>query len=81
MVQMPTGTGKTHLMAAVISEQAEGIGDEHGGVLIVAHRRELIEQIRATIKAFGIEGDKVVVEPRSPVPGSRCRGRWPCRGQ
>ena len=62
MVQMPTGTGKTHLMAAVISEQAEGIGDEHGGVLIVAHRRELIEQIRATIKAFGIESDKVVVE-------------------
>ena len=39
MVQMPMGTGKTHLMAEVIRERmAEG-------VLIVAHRIELIAQI------------------------------------
>ena len=48
MVQMPTGTGKTHLMAAVIRERlAEG-------VLVVAHRRELIEQIQQTLQAFGL---------------------------
>ena len=33
MVQMPTGTGKTHLMAAVIREKMDR------GVLIVAHRQ------------------------------------------
>ena len=32
MVQMPTGTGKTHLMAAVIREQLSK------GVLVVAHK-------------------------------------------
>ena len=47
-MQMPTGTGKTHLMAAVIRERlAEG-------VLVVAHRRELIEQIQQTLQAFGL---------------------------
>ena len=40
MVQMPTGTGKTHLMAAAIKRC---IGDSARGVMIVAHRRELIE--------------------------------------
>jgi len=48
MVQMPTGTGKTHLMAAVIREAADD------GVLIVAHRQELICQISQTLEAFGI---------------------------
>ena len=46
MVQMPTGTGKTHLMAAVIREASpgpsEGRGAQKGQVLVVAHRRELI---------------------------------------
>ena len=49
MVQMPTGTGKTHLMAAVIREQLSK------GVLVVAHRVELIQQIKETLLAFGIE--------------------------
>ena len=58
MVQMPTGTGKTHLMAAVIREYAKK------GVLVVAHRRELIEQIKVTVTAFGIDltKDSVIVE-------------------
>lgn len=43
MCQMPTGTGKTHVLAAVVSECAKG-----GLVWMVAHRRELIEQIEAT---------------------------------
>ena len=48
MVQMPTGTGKTHLMAAVIQENMER------GVLIVAHRVELIGQISETLKTFDV---------------------------
>ncbi|MBQ8656572.1 MAG: DEAD/DEAH box helicase [Prevotella sp.] len=48
MIQMPTGTGKTHLMAQVISKHAT----EH--VLIVAHRIELIEQISQTLTRFGV---------------------------
>ena len=44
MVQMPTGTGKTHLLAAVVKEFLCGIGIGTR-VWIVAHRRELVEQI------------------------------------
>ena len=48
MVQMPMGTGKTHLMAEVIRERmAEG-------VLIVAHRIELIAQISEMLDKFGV---------------------------
>ena len=66
MVQMPTGTGKTHLMAEVIREasslslQGNDQGDEKG-VLVVAHRRELIEQIKQTIDFFGIDRKKSLV--------------------
>ena len=49
MVQMPAGTGKTRLMAAVIRENMAH------GVLIVAHRVELIGQISQTLESFGIE--------------------------
>lgn len=42
MVQMPTGTGKTVLMSEIIR-------NEKSSVLVVAHRRELIEQIRQTL--------------------------------
>jgi superfamily II DNA or RNA helicase len=47
MVQMPTGTGKTVLMTEVIRTWTI----DHGPltILIVAHRRELIEQIRQTL--------------------------------
>jgi superfamily II DNA or RNA helicase len=61
MVQMPTGTGKTYLMAEVIrGEKIEVSGErsevrgENGGVLIVAHRVELIGQISQTLDAFGV---------------------------
>ncbi len=47
MCQMPTGTGKTHVLAAVVSEYAKG-----KTVWVVAHRRELIEQIESTWAAF-----------------------------
>ena len=57
MVQMPTGTGKTVLLAEVIRSLAPmGVGSGHqdGGVLVVAHRRELIKQISETLDGFGI---------------------------
>ena len=64
LVQMPTGTGKTVLMAEVI----RGIGSR---VLIVAHRRELIEQIKRTVRAFGIAQDDVVVESIQKLSGGK----------
>ena len=47
MAQMPTGTGKTVLLASVV----ESFLREHANcnVWIVAHRRELVSQIRETI--------------------------------
>ena len=59
MVQMPTGTGKTLLLAQAIRnerQRAEGAGH----VLIVAHRRELIEQIRRTVSRFMGDGSPLV---------------------
>ncbi len=47
MCQMPTGTGKTHVLVSVVSEYARG-----KTVWVVAHRRELIEQIERTWAAF-----------------------------
>ena len=48
MAQMPTGTGKTVLLASVV----EAFLREHSNcnVWIVAHRRELVSQIRETIQ-------------------------------
>ena len=52
MVQMPTGTGKTHLLAAVIYDHLK---EQQGQcVWIVAHRRELVEQIKETVAQYGI---------------------------
>lgn len=52
MVQMPTGTGKTVLLAEVIRNR------KTKGVLVVAHRRELIAQIKQTIDSFDIDREK-----------------------
>lgn len=54
MVQMPTGTGKTHLLAAVVHDVLEA-GGGRGCVWIVAHRRELVEQIEETVARYGLE--------------------------
>lgn len=50
MVQMPTGTGKTHVLAAVVSSF---LTDGKRTVWIVAHRRELVEQIEETVAKYG----------------------------
>ena len=51
MVQMPTGTGKTHLLAAVVREFLHRSDTR---VWIVAHRRELVEQIEETVARYGM---------------------------
>ena len=90
MVQMPTGTGKTVLLAEVIRKELRGEnlglrgaaprvgrddlelrGDDRR-VLVVAHRRELLEQIRGTVDAFGIDREegRVVVESIQKLSGA-----------
>ena len=60
MVQMPTGTGKTHLLASVISDWLKVA--ERKSVWIVAHRRELVEQIEGTVARYGMEPKGGVVK-------------------
>lgn len=63
MVQMPTGTGKTHLLAAVIYDHLK---EEQGKcVWIVAHRRELVEQIEETVARYGISKENGRVKAMS----------------
>lgn len=65
MVQMPTGTGKTVLMAEIIRQRISRITRKgKDGILIVAHRRELLDQIRGTVRYFGIDmkENHIVVE-------------------
>ena len=68
MVQMPTGTGKTILLAEAIREEFKinkfkiqnSSAVASGGVLVVAHRIELIDQISRTLDKFGIEHGLIV---------------------
>ena len=55
MVQMPTGTGKTMVLAELVKRLM--MRDEGIRILIVAHRRELIEQIKETVKRMGLNAD------------------------
>ncbi|MBO5155667.1 MAG: DEAD/DEAH box helicase [Prevotella sp.] len=86
MVQMPTGTGKTVVLASLVNEELrvktaelmslrtnEECSPFHSVsnldlsvsgemyILIVAHRRELVEQIRDTIRRLGIDDGNIVV--------------------
>ena len=56
MAQMPTGTGKTVLLASVV----ESFLREHSNcnVWIVAHRRELVSQIKDTIQRVFFESPR-----------------------
>ena len=56
MMQMPTGTGKTVVLAEIVREYLNVNVNVKGGcnVLIVAHRRELVEQIQqALLRVMG----------------------------
>ena len=84
MVQMPTGTGKTVVLASLVNEElrvkkrkfdevneecspfhsVSGLDLSVSGemcILIVAHRRELVEQIRDTIRRLGIDDGNITV--------------------
>lgn len=52
MVQMPTGTGKTYLLAAVVKGEERRV--KNPCVLVVAHRRELVVQIEETLARFDL---------------------------
>lgn len=63
MVQMPTGTGKTFLMAAVIKTL-----NMKGEIYVIAHRRELVEQMKETLRRFEIPfSDDKTIEEWRPV--------------
>ena len=49
MVQMPTGTGKTILLAEVVKSEERRV--KNPCVWIVVHRRELVEQIKSSLTA------------------------------
>ena len=53
MVQMPTGTGKTHVLVEVVKDEEQRVKEPR--VWIIAHRRELVSQIEETVRTFGIE--------------------------
>ena len=53
MMQMPTGTGKTVVLASLVKQYL--YRDADCAVLIVAHRIELIEQTGAFLSHFGID--------------------------
>ncbi len=51
VVQSPAGSGKTVTMAAI----AKGATDKHNNVLFIVHRREIVEQVKQTFKAYGVD--------------------------
>ena len=57
MVQMPTGTGKTHVLAAIVEMYLKKY------VWVVAHRRELVSQIKDTLARFfpDLDSEKIQV--------------------
>ena len=79
MVQMPTGTGKTHVLAEVVKSYGLQTASERETVpkeplvarssslvakdiFIVAHRIELIGQIKETLLKWEIESERIKVE-------------------
>lgn len=74
LFQMPTGTGKTRLFSSIIRDiqQISAEQKERYGVLVIAHRTELIEQIDETLSqkyhiAHGIIKSGYPEDIRMPV--------------
>ena len=68
MVQMPTGTGKTVVLASLVNEELRNVSstksvksEESSSLYIIAHRRELVEQIKETIHRLGIDDGNITV--------------------
>ena len=54
LLQMPTGTGKTHVFAEIVRRWIR-VYEPNKRVLILAHRIELIDQILERLLRFGIK--------------------------
>jgi len=56
MLQMPTGTGKTYLFSSLINDINKWSQDTHtpDKMLVIAHRKELIEQIDKSLEVFSV---------------------------
>lgn len=63
MIQMPTGTGKTHVLTSVVQAFIQA---KQGDIWIIAHRRELVAQIEDTISLFGM-APYSKAHPDSPI--------------
>ena len=61
---MPTGAGKGQTIGAIV----QGAAGKGRRVLVLAHRAELIDQLTATVRAWGLE-------PGVIAPGQRLQGR------
>ena len=65
IVQMPTGTGKIYVMASVVKWFLDNY--EKGEVWIVAHRRELVEQMQQTLDRFCLNYGEKEMELKAKV--------------
>ena len=58
MLQMPTGTGKSHVMASIIRDfdtaRTNGREELKERVLLVAHRKEIIDQMARIVRGQGL---------------------------
>ena len=70
MLQMPTGTGKTYLFTSIIKDLIAFYKSNKWeiNILVVAHRIELIDQIAASLKNYGI--------PCGFIQGTREQHLW-----
>ena len=69
MVQMPTGTGKTILLAEVVKSEERRV--KNPCVWIIVHRRELVEQIKASLTAsLNVECEMLNVNESKPLDSS-----------
>ena len=59
---MPTGGGKSHIIASIIADAAI----KNRRVYLFAHRKKLIKQLSGTLASFGISHDLIL--PGSPSP-------------
>lgn len=66
-VVLPTGTGKTHVAAAIIRRHVKN----GGRVIFVAHRTELIEQARRRVIDAGVRDVGVIKAGVEPTPDAR----------
>lgn len=70
MLQMPTGTGKTYLFTSIIKDLIAFYKSQKSeiNILVVAHRLELLDQIAASLKNYGI--------PCGFIQGTREQHLW-----